>query len=100
MIQADKNDTVEQLHHIIELKTKNPAKKHYLVYQGKQLQLEHSLSDYSIEQDSSLHLLARVESKHAFAWQLADKIMYKVSRMLKGIDPDPDINEILITFFS
>ncbi|KAG2312178.1 hypothetical protein Bca4012_026742 [Brassica carinata] len=102
VIQADKNDTVEQLHHRIELKTKISAKNYCLIYQGKQLQLEHSLSDYSIEQDSSLHLLARILStKHPLAWQLVDSVMYAVSGMLRGdgYASVNRINEILVAFF-
>ncbi|XP_013621112.1 PREDICTED: E3 ubiquitin-protein ligase UPL5-like [Brassica oleracea var. oleracea] len=102
VIHADKNDTVEQLHHRIELKTKIPAKEQRVIYKGKQLQLEHSLSYYSIEQDSSLHLLGRMQStEHPVAWRTVDDIMYAVSRMLRGdwFVSVNNINDILVTFF-
>ncbi|CAH8310844.1 unnamed protein product [Eruca vesicaria subsp. sativa] len=102
VIHGDKKDTVEQLHHRIELKTKIPAKEQRVVYKGKQLQLEHSLSYYSIEQDSSLHLLGRMQStEHPVAWQTVNDVMYEVSRMLRGdwFVSVESINEILVTFF-
>ena len=68
----------------MELKTKIPAKEQRVIYKGKQLQLEHSLRYYSIEQDSSLHLLGRIQSTDGMAWRTVDDIMYAVSRMLRG----------------
>ncbi|CAN6854428.1 unnamed protein product [Brassica oleracea] len=102
VIHADKNDTVEQLHHRMELKTKIPAKEQRVIYKGKQVQLEHSLSYYSIEQDSSLHLLGRMQStEHPVAWRTVDDIMYAVFRMLRGdwFVSVNNINDILVTFF-
>ncbi|KAG2269771.1 hypothetical protein Bca52824_064326 [Brassica carinata] len=75
VIYTNKNDSVEQLHHRIELKTKIPVKETCVIYIG--------------EQDSSLHLLGRSDT------------MYAVSRMLRG-DWFVAINnskEILVTLF-
>ncbi|CDY33525.1 BnaC02g26310D [Brassica napus] len=89
VIHADKNDTVEQLHHRMELKTKIPAKEQRVIYKGKQ-------------QDSSLHLLGRMQStEHPVAWRTVDDIMYAVFRMLRGdwFVSVNNINDILVTFF-
>ncbi|KAF8075419.1 hypothetical protein N665_1095s0010 [Sinapis alba] len=106
VIHADKNDTVENLHHRIELKTKIPVKEQRVIYKGKQLQDEHTLSYYSVEQDSSLHLVGRMRStEHPVAWQVVDDVMYIVSRMQRGENFPPlprgmSINEKLSSFFS
>ncbi|XP_010433264.1 PREDICTED: E3 ubiquitin-protein ligase UPL5-like [Camelina sativa] len=101
VIHADKNDTVEKLHHRIEWKTKIPAAQQRVIYKGKQLQNEHSLAYYSIEQDASLHLVARMQStEHPVAWQTIDDIMYTVSRMYKGEIVRSNINEKLVAFFA
>ncbi|KAL0711996.1 hypothetical protein Bca4012_018974 [Brassica carinata] len=107
VIQADKNDTVETLQSRIEVKTKIPVNEQRLIYKGKQLQDERSLSYYSIEQDSSLHLVGRMRStEHPVACQVVDDIMYIVSRIHRGennLPPLPrgmSISEKLASFFS
>ncbi|KFK22910.1 hypothetical protein AALP_AAs68017U000700 [Arabis alpina] len=104
VIHADKNDTVEKLHQRIELKTKIPVIEQRIIYEGKQLQFEHSLSYYSIEQDASLHLVGRMQSTtHPVAWQTIDDIMYTVSRLYRGENVHggiSNINEKIVTFFT
>lgn len=104
VIHADKNDTVEKLHQRIELKTKIPVIEQRIIYEGKQLQFEHSLSHYSIEQDASLHLVGRMQStEHPVAWQTIDDIMYTVSRMYRGENVNggiSSINEKIVAFFA
>ncbi|KAJ4905755.1 E3 ubiquitin-protein ligase UPL5 [Raphanus sativus] len=108
VIHADKNDTVETLHNRIEFKTKIPVSEQRVIYKGRQLQDDRPLSYYSIEQDSSLHLVGRMRStEHPVACQVVDDIMYIVSRMLRGDNnnspPLPrgmSINEKLSSFFS
>lgn len=75
VIYANKNGSVEQLHHRIELKTKIPVKETCVIYRG--------------EQESSLHLLGRSDT------------MYAVSRTLRGdwFVLVNNINEILGTIF-
>ncbi|KAJ0250241.1 E3 ubiquitin-protein ligase UPL5 [Hirschfeldia incana] len=106
VIHADKNDTVENLHRRIELKTKIPVTEQRVIYKGKQLQEDRSLSYYSIEQDSSLHLVGRMRStEHPVACQVVDDIMYIISRLLRGekFPPLPrgmSVNEKIASFFS
>lgn len=101
VIHADKNDTVEKLHQRIEWKTKIPVTEQRVIYKGKQLQYEHSLAYYSIEQDASLQLVGRMQStEHPVAWQTIDDIMYTVSRMYKGENLQSNINEKLVAFFA
>ncbi|KAG7557569.1 Ubiquitin domain [Arabidopsis suecica] len=101
VIHADKNDTVEKLHERIEWKTKIPVSEQRVIYKGKQLQYEHSLAYYSIEQDASLQLVGRMQStEHPVAWQTIDDIMYTISRMYKGENLQSNINEKIVTFFA
>jgi len=101
VIHAEKYDTVEKLHQRIEWKTKIPALEQRVIYKGKQLQRENSLAYYSIEQDASLQLVARMQStEHPVAWQTIDDIMYTISRMYKGENLQSNINEKIVTFFA
>ncbi|CAH2071493.1 unnamed protein product [Thlaspi arvense] len=108
VIQADQNDTVEKLHQRIELRTGIPVIEHRVIYRGKQLQFEHTLSYYSIEQDASLQLVGRMRStEHPVAWQTIEDIMRTVVQMLKGETENRDgalsvsnINEKLVAFFA
>ncbi|VVB07753.1 unnamed protein product [Arabis nemorensis] len=104
VIHADKNDTVEKLHQRIEWKTKIPVIEQRIIYEGKQLQFEHLLSYYSIEQDASLHLVGRMQStEHPVAWQTIDAIMLTVSRLYRGENLHggiSTINEKIVTFFT
>jgi E3 ubiquitin-protein ligase NEDD4 len=101
VIHAEKYDTVEKLHQRIEWKTKIPALEQRVIYKGKQLQRENSLTYYSIEQDASLQLVARMQStEHPVAWQTIDDIMYTISRMYKGENLQSNINEKIVTFFA
>ncbi|KAL1211033.1 E3 ubiquitin-protein ligase UPL5 [Cardamine amara subsp. amara] len=101
VIHADRNDTVEKLHQRIEWKTKIPVIEQRIIYKGKQLQNEQSLSFYSIEQDASLQLVGRMQStEHPIAWQTIDDIMYTISRMYKSEEDLPsNINEKIDAFF-
>ncbi|CAH8297029.1 unnamed protein product [Eruca vesicaria subsp. sativa] len=109
VIHAEKNDTVLELLARTSLKTKIPVMEQRVIYKGKQLEDQHSLSYYSIEQDSSLHLVGRMRSTaHPVACQVVDDIMYIVSRMHRGggennLPPLPrgmSINEKVSSFFS
>ncbi|ESQ38197.1 hypothetical protein EUTSA_v10028412mg [Eutrema salsugineum] len=103
VIHADRNDTVLILHERIEWKTKIPVTEQRVIYKGKQLQLEHTLSYYSIEQDASLQLVGRMQStEHPVAWQTVDDIMYTISRMHRGeiLFSIDNINEKLVKFFA
>ncbi|CAG7881645.1 unnamed protein product [Brassica rapa] len=110
VIQADTKDTVENLHKRIEVKTKIPVNEQRVIYKGKQLQDERSLSYYSIAQDSSLHLVGRMRSTdHPVACRVVDDIMYIVSLMHRGgggggennnLPRGMSINEKLSSFFS
>ncbi|KAJ4876363.1 E3 ubiquitin-protein ligase UPL5 [Raphanus sativus] len=104
VIHADRNDTVEHLHHRIQLKTHIPVAEQRVIYKGKQLQFEHTLNHYSIEQDSSLHLVGRMQStEHPVACQTVDEIMSTVSRMHRGENlyvGRTNINDKLVKFFA
>ncbi|KAG2330573.1 hypothetical protein Bca4012_019843 [Brassica carinata] len=107
VIHADRDDTVEHLHHRIQLKTQIPVTEQRVIYKGKQLQFEHTLRHYSIEQDSSLHLVGRMQStEYPVACQTVDEIMSTVSRMHRGESlyggggRATNINDKLVKFFA
>ncbi|CAF2042673.1 BnaA09g20850D [Brassica napus] len=104
VIHADRNDTVEHLHHRIQLKTQIPVTEQRVIYKGKQLQFEHTLSHYSIEHDSSLHLVGRMQStEYPVACQTVDEIMSTISRMHRGENlygGRTNINDKLVKFFA
>ncbi|KAJ0264853.1 E3 ubiquitin-protein ligase UPL5 [Hirschfeldia incana] len=104
VIHADRNDTVEHLHHRIQLKTQIPVTEQRVIYKGRQLQFEHTLNHYSIEQDSSLHLVGRMQStEYPVACQTVDEIMSTISRMHRGENlyvGRTNINDKLVKFFA
>jgi len=62
VIRASREKTVEYLLKQISSKTKIPIEHQQLVYEGKQLQLEQSLRECGIENDSNLQLVGRLRS--------------------------------------
>lgn len=56
-----------------------------LIYGGKQLHWEQSLSQCGITNDSGLHLFGRMRSTgHPQAWQVVDYLVSVICRMCKG----------------
>jgi ubiquitin len=60
MIKVDPEDTIESLKLKIEV-NKGPSPNHQrLIYAGRQLEDGHTLSDYDIQKDSTIHLVLRL----------------------------------------
>ena len=55
------DDTVLSVKRKIQNKENIPAMEQRLIYSGKQLDDERTLSDYKIENDATLHLLLRLK---------------------------------------
>ncbi|KAH8485959.1 hypothetical protein H0E87_027412 [Populus deltoides] len=85
-----------------------PVIEQRLIYEGKQLQYENKLSDYSIEKDSILHLVGRMRStRHPRTCQLINDMVSYICRIFKSILPcgfhpyvSKHIKELMNEFFS
>ncbi|KAJ6408551.1 hypothetical protein OIU84_011804 [Salix udensis] len=82
VINANSSDSVKSLHERIRVITGIPVIEQRLIYLGKQLQYESKLSDYSIENDSILHLVGRMRStRHPRTCQLINDMVSYICRL-------------------
>ncbi|KAJ0575019.1 putative HECT domain, Ubiquitin-like domain, Ubiquitin-like domain superfamily [Helianthus annuus] len=80
------HDTIELIHRKIHSATGIPIMDQRLIYCGKQLQSEHTLSHYRITNDAGLHLVARMRSTgHPLVWQLVDDLVSVICRACRGV---------------
>ncbi|XP_024443406.1 E3 ubiquitin-protein ligase UPL5 isoform X2 [Populus trichocarpa] len=108
VINANSSDSVKSLHERIRVMTGIPVIEQRLIYLGKQLQYENKLSDYSIENDSILHLVGRMRStRHPRTCQLINDMVSYICRICKSILPcgahpytSKHIKELMNEFFS
>ncbi|XP_034910852.1 E3 ubiquitin-protein ligase UPL5 isoform X2 [Populus alba] len=108
VINANSSDSVKSLHERIRVMTGMPVIEQRLIYLGKQLQYENKLSDYSIENDSILHLVGRMRStRHPRTCQLINDMVSYICRICKSILPcgghpftSKHIKELMNEFFS
>ncbi|XP_061964312.1 E3 ubiquitin-protein ligase UPL5-like isoform X2 [Populus nigra] len=108
VINANSSDSVKSLHEQIRAMTGIPVIEQRLIYLGKQLQYENKLSDYSIENDSILHLVGRMRStRHPRTCQLINDMVSYICRICKSILPcgvhpytSKHIKDLMDEFFS
>ncbi|XP_025883649.1 E3 ubiquitin-protein ligase UPL5-like [Solanum lycopersicum] len=75
VVQADSTDRVEVIHEKISLMTRIPASVQRLIYQGKQLRVDQTISDCGINMESNLQLVGRLRStKYSHAWKLMNEL--------------------------
>ncbi|KAL3357195.1 hypothetical protein AABB24_017734 [Solanum stoloniferum] len=75
VVQADSTNRVEVIHQKISLITGIPISVQSLIYRGKQLQSDQTISDCGIEMESNLQLVGRLRStKHSHAWKLMNEL--------------------------
>ncbi|GAB2301033.1 hypothetical protein Dimus_035069 [Dionaea muscipula] len=85
VLRAKLKDTVEVVHEMIEAFTGIPVVEQRLIYGGKQLQLEQTLAECSVQDDAELQLVARMRSTvYPIAWQVIVDMIYLISRLLKN----------------
>ncbi|KAL1560022.1 HECT-type E3 ubiquitin transferase [Salvia divinorum] len=85
VLHADSSDTIESIHHKIQAITGIPLYEQRIIYRGKQLQLEHTLSHCKVQNDASLHLVGRMRSTgHPQAWQLVNDIVSLIFKLCKN----------------
>ncbi|XP_047307812.1 E3 ubiquitin-protein ligase UPL5-like [Impatiens glandulifera] len=84
VLHGNSDDTVKSVHQTIESITGIPLQEQRLIYSGKQLQWDQSLSQ-CIEKDAGLQLVARLKSTHyPRAWQVIDDLISIICRLCKG----------------
>jgi ubiquitin len=59
-LDVQSNTTIHQLKEIIQDREGVPVEQQRIIYAGKELQAEHTLSDYNIIENSTLHLVLRL----------------------------------------
>ncbi|KAI3795752.1 hypothetical protein L1987_38409 [Smallanthus sonchifolius] len=85
VLNGKPEDKVKLIHEKIQTVTGIPVIEQRLIYQGKQLQWEHSLAECMIRNDAGLHLVGRMRStEHPQVWQLIDHLVSAIFRLCKG----------------
>lgn len=59
-LQMESHDTIEQVKNSIQVKEGIPANQQRLLFSGKQLEDTHTLADYHVQKDSTLHVVLRL----------------------------------------
>ncbi|RHN72632.1 putative HECT domain, ubiquitin [Medicago truncatula] len=85
VIHASREDTVESILQQISSKTKIPIEYQRLIYNGKQLQQQQSLSQCGIENDANLQLVGQLRSiGRSVVWNSADDIVSMILNLCRG----------------
>lgn len=95
VLHGKPDDRVKVIHEKIQALTGIPLMEQRLIYQGRQLQWEHSLADCMINNDSNLHLVGRMRStEHPLAWKSVDGLISLIYRLCKG---DTKVCSLMVT---
>ncbi|CAN0910338.1 E3 ubiquitin-protein ligase UPL5 [Linum grandiflorum] len=85
VVYASPEDTVESILERIQVITGICPYQMRLIYNGKQLQLEHSVAESGIQKDATLHLVARMRStKHPQTCRIVEDMVMLIWRLCKG----------------
>ncbi|CAN4105989.1 unnamed protein product [Withania somnifera] len=95
VLQAESSDTVKSIHSKIQTVTGIPIIEQRLIYRGKQLQWEQTLSQCDIQNDAGLQLVGRMRSTgHPQAWQLINDLVSSIFDLSKTTNPNPSSSRI------
>lgn len=89
VLQANLMDTVEMIHQRIQSITGIPVMEQRLIYNGKQLQWEHTLEECSVQNDAGLQLVGRMRSTgHPRAWRVINDMVSVIFRLCRKEIPN------------
>ncbi|RZC46130.1 hypothetical protein C5167_039076 [Papaver somniferum] len=85
VIHANSDDTVESVHEQIRKMTGIPVFEQGLIYRGKQLQMDKTLEDYSIQNDAQLQLVGRMRStEYPKTWKVVNQLISTICSLCRG----------------
>ncbi|CAA0817976.1 E3 ubiquitin-protein ligase UPL5 [Striga hermonthica] len=85
VLHADPRDTIRSIHEKIQSITGISVIEQRLIYRGKQLQWEQTLSECGVQNDAGLHMVGRMRSTgHPQAWQLINDVVSQVFYQYKN----------------
>ncbi|KAK7245949.1 hypothetical protein RIF29_40803 [Crotalaria pallida] len=85
VMHACPQDSVRSIHERIERITGIPIMEQCLIYRGKQLQWEKTLSECAIQNDANLQMVGRMRSTlHPQAWVVVDEMVSLLWRLCRG----------------
>ncbi|RZC80764.1 hypothetical protein C5167_043341 [Papaver somniferum] len=96
VIHANSDDTIEYVHEQIREKTGIPIDKQgYLIYRGKQLQMDKTLEYYSIQKDARLQLVVRIRTaEYLNTWEVVNKLILTAGRLCRHERPGANKNVV------
>ncbi|XP_073307471.1 E3 ubiquitin-protein ligase UPL5-like [Primulina huaijiensis] len=90
VLHAQCTDTIKTIHEKIQSITGLPIIEQRLIYRGKQLQWEQTLTECEVQKDASLNLVGRMRStEHPQAWQLINDVVSLIFFLYKNNPPTP-----------